>query len=111
MSSDRSTSGEGSLAPSEMIDAIINEFDFDRVHRIMRLLRWKYGDENLELKTPSKKDIIDAAYRVMKGAVRSGFCACGGFEATYEEGFLTLKFVPVSGEYEHYPDGGWGVVC
>ena len=72
-----------------MIEDILNEFDFDKVERVMEALNWKWRGE-----TPTLYDLREEALRLLRGAAKSRLGnfknehhdvaiinACGGFEA------------------------------
>lgn len=81
-----------------MVTAVMEEFDFDRVHRIMVNLDWKWDIGNGEMTIPS-------TYRIMKKAnglldsVASHYgegnysCGSGGFMAHLDGTALTLQFI------------------
>ena len=72
-----------------MIEDILNEFDFDKVERVMEVLDWKWRGE-----TPTLYDLRETALRLLRGAAESRLgafkdehhhvaiiSATGGFEA------------------------------
>ena len=84
-----------------MILSVMNDFDFDLVHRTMVAAEWKWADtKNHKLYTPTKWEIMCHANDLLKQVVSKGTpytLSCGGFEATRdEEGNLFLKFVVAS---------------
>ena len=73
----------------DMIKDIMDEFDFDKVERVMESLNWKWRGE-----TPTLYDLREEALRLLRGAAKSRLGnfknehhdvaiinACGGFEA------------------------------
>lgn len=88
-----------------LIDHIIDEFDFDRVHEVMKLLDWQWltvRDDGMEL--PSKERLIAAARHRLRSSVKSGYCASGGLVARYhpatkkEKEWFSLEFVLCSAD-------------
>lgn len=81
-----------------MVTAVMEEFDFNRVHRVMVNLNWKWdiGDG---------KKVIPSTYRIMKEANRlltkaashygegNYSCGSGGFMAHLDGTTLTLQFI------------------
>ena len=72
-----------------MIKDIMDNFDFDKVERVMEALNWKWRGE-----TPTLYDLREEALRLLRGAAKSRLSdfkdthheiaiinACGGFEA------------------------------
>lgn len=89
----------------EMVDEVLDEFDFDKVHDIMVQLDWKWyiGAEECE-KVPSVYSLIKHAKRLLHevalenfGKTCKGSMSSGGFLAVYEEiddtRYLELLFV------------------
>ena len=69
-------------------------FDFDKVHRAMKALRWEWADA--EEKIPCQGEIREKARGLLVDAIEDGVCvSSGGFKATYipVEGFLKLEFI------------------
>lgn len=102
------------------VDEIIEHFDFEKVHKVMELLNWRwacYEDENYEDcydTVPSVGALRIQARKLLIDAVDKGYGGCGGFEVScfvYEDGpeeegdpddfehsvHLELKFVIESG--------------
>lgn len=70
---------------------IMNEFDFDRVHKTMKCLNWEWRNEGV----PDIPKIIENARYVMSRAyeTESGIVSTGGFEARVTKYGISLKFV------------------
>ena len=70
---------------------IMDEFDFDRVHKTMKFLNWEWRNEGV----PDIHRIRENARYVMPRAyeVKSGMIATGGFEAQVTKHGISLKFV------------------
>ena len=76
------------------IDNIMDWFDFDRVHRTMKALRWEWI--GAEEKIPCQGEIREKARRLLTDAIQSETSiGSGGLQVTYDpiEGFLKLEFV------------------
>jgi len=79
----------------EAIGNIMDNFDFDKVHEVMSLLKWEWvGTEN---GVPSKSELRSEARRLLKMAINDKTrVSTGGFEVDYindGDGFVELKFV------------------
>lgn len=70
-------------AIQEQIDEIMDTFDFERVHNVMKHLNWTWRDA---LKPPPTYEIRAHARERLKDAVKHGSSNTGGFVATKEEG-------------------------
>lgn len=73
------------------VENIMDEFDFDRVHKTMRLLNWKWAGVGV----PDITEIRKCAIYILNSAYQSesGHCATGGFEAKVTKHGVSLKFV------------------
>jgi hypothetical protein len=76
----------------DKIDEIMDRFDFDRVHKAMVALNWKWVGAGTS-EVPSKYDLKRQARRLLNGAYETmcqedsdgrGYLATGGFVATFE---------------------------
>lgn len=90
-----------------MVDKIIDLFDFERVHKVMEFVDWKYIEPNGSLQVPSIERLKAAARRCLLASYRcykkfgdiDGTACSGGFHATYLPGNqesgaeLILRFV------------------
>lgn len=67
----------------EQIDSVLERFDFDKVHKVMQLLDWKWGGPFVpELKVPSPQEMKCATYSLLLEARRLDCStSSGGFEA------------------------------
>lgn len=89
----------------ERIPTIMEQIDFERIHRVMTVLNWKWvsASEPIGFSVPSTLDIALAAERILvdcitmwenEGRSRNGYYASsGGFEARidcYDDGEATL---------------------
>jgi len=74
-----------------MIKDIMDNFDFDRVHRVMEYLEWEwYSCDGV----PSTYSLIKKAEWLLKEAyAKNTTIAYGGFMASMENDSLSLSFV------------------
>lgn len=82
----------------EMIDEIMDEFDFERVHRAMTVLNLSWTDrEGDPFVIPSIGDLRREARRILQDCIEDGYAvyATRWFEAYWDQEFthLQLKFV------------------
>ena len=84
----------------QQIDEVLERFDFEKVHRVMQLLDWKWGGPNVpELKVPDPMELKCAAYGLMLEARRlDSNVSSGGLEAywfrpKYSEPRIGLRFI------------------
>lgn len=74
------------------IDNIINNFDFEKVNRVMQFLDWKWALVNwkwapAEYRVPTIKELKNHAFNILKEATSQALkngewsVACGGFKA------------------------------
>jgi hypothetical protein len=76
----------------------LDEFDFDRVHRVMTFLDWKYADskdvpDTQTLRKSARKYLIEASKEALQKNCEFT-CSTGGFRyeaKQYEDGFLWLR--------------------
>ena len=82
----------------EAIDNIMDYFDFDKVLKTMIALDWKWVKEDREsiddLEIPSIERIRKTARKALMRAIEiKDSTSTGGFQAEYNDGSLSLKFV------------------
>ena len=82
----------------KMVAAVMEGFDFDRVHRIMVNLDWKWDIGDGEMTIPSTYRIMKKAERLLVSAANhygedNYSCGIGGFMAHLDGTTLTLQFV------------------
>lgn len=85
-----------------MIDEILDEFDFEKVHRVMLALDWKWYIEGEQV-NPSIGDLRRTARSLLKQVVESKglhSVGSGGFTAFMHYGVLGLRFEVSSYEIE-----------
>lgn len=84
------------------IEDLLDEFDFDKVKKVMDHLEWNYynsADKQVSIGELRRmaRDLLERVYNT--DACSDYFTACGGFEATRymypgdPEKYITLKFV------------------
>ena len=76
------------------VDNIMDWFDFEKVHKTMRALRWEWI--GAEEKIPCQGEIRERARKLLTDAIQSEMSiGSGGLQVTYVpvEGFLKLEFV------------------
>ena len=67
-----------------LIDNIIDEFDFEKVHKAMTALNWKWaisitGDDGpLTLQVPTLDRLKEFARYRLIGSIKTGLCFSGG---------------------------------
>ena len=75
------------------IKHIMDNFDFERVHKTMELLNWTWGAAKDDQVVPSLSRIKEAAKDTLKGAIkRKCYISSGGFVAEYRKGVIRLMF-------------------
>ena len=82
----------------DALDNIMDNFDFDQVHKVMVFLNWKWANSNGGLGVPEKYELRGEARRLLKMAIEEKTTvSTGGFIAEYREGevdgWMDLKFV------------------
>lgn len=73
----------------ELIDEIMDCFDFKRVAEVMRKLNWSWASCT---GTPEDFEIRRIARGLLKKALVYDYCATGGLCASYNDGELRLAF-------------------
>ena len=71
--------------------AIMDEFDFNKVHKTMKLLNWEWRDIGVPDITEIRRNaryILNTAYKS-----ESGYCSTGGFESKVTKHGISLKFI------------------
>lgn len=84
-----------------MIDEILDEFDFEKVHRVMVALDWQWYIQG-EKTNPSIADLRRTARSLLQHVVNNKniAAASGGFTAFMHYGVLGLRFEVSSYEIE-----------
>ena len=83
----------------KMVTVIMEDFDFDRVRRVMVNLDWKWDIGNGEMTVPSHYRLTKMAEGLLRDAAQHYgdkefySCGSGGFMAHLDGETLTLQFV------------------
>ena len=83
----------------EKIEQIMENFDFEMVHKVMVALEWEWyfgrGGSGIPSVESLKKKAMELLSRVNELICDKDevTCSCGGFEAKYHDGFLNLSFI------------------
>jgi hypothetical protein len=72
----------------ELIDEVMDCFEFEKVAKTMAALEWSWGDG-----VPELHEIKKYARKQLKCALERGYTKCGGFLATYKDNILELSFI------------------
>lgn len=79
----------------EAIESIMDNFDFDKVQKVMEFLNWKWV--STENGIPSVQELRSQARRLIKEAIEEKVrIATGGFRVDYfyeDEGYVELSFI------------------
>ena len=79
------------LHKDEHIKYIIDNFDFQQVHKVMNFLNWTWA---LTPGTPTISELKIEATKLLNDVYNSkGWIATGGFKATKYHDFLELEFI------------------
>jgi hypothetical protein len=81
----------------EIIDEILDEFDFEKVHKVMVALDWKWVDG-----VPTIGDLRRTARELLNDLVRGELrgVGTGGLYAYMENGLIGLRFEVTNWEVE-----------
>jgi hypothetical protein len=86
----------------KQIDEIMEEFDFKKVHSVMKYVDWRWvkdGDDDFEMEIPNIERMKETARRLLEESAEKdreeyASIATGGFKATrYPGDHLGLEFV------------------
>lgn len=81
------------------IEDIMDNFDFNKVHDVMKMLKWQWGLSTTNDKVPSVEELEDEARRLLVDACcEKTNISTGGFRAVYEGGddddtYIGLEFI------------------
>ena len=77
---------------TELIDEILDEFEFELVHRTMKALDWKWA--GCEVEIPSIGDLRRQARVLLQELLRNTYrcTGTGGLYAYKEDGLIGLRF-------------------
>lgn len=79
-----------------MVDNIMDWFDFDRVHKTMVALDWQWftADDGIPSTSELRKLARELLWLVLENEHDDKYTiAAGGFQASYENEVLSLKFI------------------
>ena len=86
----------------EMLDEIMDYFDFERVHECMEALQWTWREQGV----PTIGDLRKRARQLLRACITTKICAnaTGGLKASIdrEEGVLSLEFIVT--EFDAYKE-------
>jgi len=75
-------------AVEEQIDDIMDDFDFDKVHKIMEFLNWEWITDEDGTQVPYISDLRKRARSLLRIAAKEGgFHGSGGFTAHCQKGY------------------------
>jgi hypothetical protein len=72
-----------------LIDDVIDEFDFEKVHIAMTALDWKWAipptslDDPIERQVPTLARLKEFARYQLIGCIKTGYCSSGGLTSEY----------------------------
>lgn len=69
------------------IEEIINNFDFEKVHKVMKLLKWQWFSSNTEDKVPSYGELIQQSKSLLTMSVKGLNEHKGNYYSTGTGGF------------------------
>ena len=81
------------MSRQDYVEEILRQFDFKKVHKVMTVLDWTWGDHE---RVPTVGELRDCARELLTCCLKQGkgFSCTGGFWAILDEdGELTLQFV------------------
>ena len=76
---------------NDVIDKVLDEFDFESVQKTMHALDWKYWDSEGPVSIGELRRT--ARYLLKEAMLCKHTIGTGGFEAQRDENMLSLKFV------------------
>ena len=104
------------MSCNKTVEGVLQHFDFDKVHHVMKALDWKwvgYDSYDSEAKVPNiqrlmlrASSLLQDAYHGVQETSKRCVVSCGGFTAEaerYEDGevLLTLSFVVTDWNYSN----------
>lgn len=88
---------------SELLDELIEDFEWDKVKRIMEELNWTWWGNDNPPTIEEMKEMVRGLYSSIENRVENNeycFCSSGGFKLTFnpdEDNELSLVFEAVTG--------------
>ena len=91
---------------SKLVKEVLNEFDFAKVDRVMRMLNWEWAIFGKHRAIPGIYGLMtearDMLYKVLEHEDEN-WIRCGGFRASWDGVALGLEFILTSyGAYTNY---------
>jgi len=81
----------------DALDNIMDSFDFDKVHKVMVFLNWKWANMDGGIEIPEKYELRSEARRLLKMAIEEkAIVSTGGFIAEYREGEEGVELVDIN---------------
>lgn len=81
----------------EQISFIMSQFDFEKIHSVMKFLKWKWKFSNNEFRVPNIEELKIAAINCLNKVATShdevDHFSIGGFEADKINNVLELRFI------------------
>lgn len=80
----------------EQIDEIMDNFDFDCVHKMMLAVDWKWSDGEGGRSVPTVPELRECARRLLYRTVNEKVSGCGtgGFNVTAGKDYISLQWGP-----------------
>ncbi len=79
-------SASGDFKYKEQIEEILKNFDFKKVKKVMKVMKFKYKDKL------TKENLKKTARMCLETASKNDYCSCGRFEAINNGGLLSLRY-------------------
>lgn len=91
----------------DLVEEIMDNFEFEKVHEVMDALKWEWVDGNGHFRVPSEKELRRRASEMLYQTINSYLTgimggedindpariSSGGFECTFDGESLNLNFV------------------
>ena len=94
------------MTEEQIIDDILDEFDFDKVHKVMEFLDWGWTDGYRPLEVPTVGQLRIRARTLMKDLIgkEDGGTATGGFWVTKKtfDGLPYYRLIFAVTEWDNY---------
>ena len=104
----------------DLINEVIDNFDFEKVARVMKALDWKWATDNGGYEVPDIYDLRKNARARLKEVIKSSIeeydgsgvtISCGGFEAFYRENTKDISLKFVLSYWDAYMDDDGSIMC
>lgn len=95
----KETKPEITLTPEQTIEKLLDNFDFKKVHKVMKLLNWNYWDSSdipdIEIvRKCAKQSLLQALHISNRTMKKKATVSSGGFTATtrkYKDGEIVFS--------------------